>query len=331
MATTKKTAAKKTAAKKTVATTTKKVVAAKKVKKVETVFKDTKDTKETKATKATKVEIVPGALIAEILGTFLLASAVIAFAGDKIQVFFALAAIIIIFIIISGAHLNPGITFANWVNKKISPLKAVTFIVAQILGAALAFFVGQAIVNENNATYDDNGTRTVTTLESKLVDAGYAQQEDIDANGIDATIETLTQGQATKEQVAKQLGVSVEYGVAKVAPHKELFAFAMELLGSVILGLGAGYAFLRKNDKCAHSIKSAFAIAGTFILGLAVAGGTAVLNPALAGAFGALPIDFASAWPFVIYILASIIGVTIGFTLYRVVLQDVEEDTSVKL
>ncbi len=42
---------------------------------------------------------------------------------------------------ISGAHVNPAVTVAMWINKKIESQKAIFYIVAQLAGAALAAFL----------------------------------------------------------------------------------------------------------------------------------------------------------------------------------------------
>jgi glycerol uptake facilitator-like aquaporin len=39
---------------------------------------------------------------------------------------------------LSGAHFNPAVTFATWVNGDVSNRKAFTFVIAQLLGATTA-------------------------------------------------------------------------------------------------------------------------------------------------------------------------------------------------
>ncbi|MCF6158031.1 MAG: aquaporin [wastewater metagenome] len=41
---------------------------------------------------------------------------------------------------ISGAHINPAITIAYWITKRVNPNTAIKYIIAQILGASLAGF-----------------------------------------------------------------------------------------------------------------------------------------------------------------------------------------------
>jgi len=42
---------------------------------------------------------------------------------------------------ISGAHANPAVTVAMWINRKIASEKAVFYILAQLVGAAVASFI----------------------------------------------------------------------------------------------------------------------------------------------------------------------------------------------
>lgn len=88
-----------------------------------------------------------GALVAEFIGTFLLAGAVIAGQGQPIIVLFALAGIVLLVGAMSGAHLNPAVTIGAWATKRITGIRVLGYIVAQILGAALAYAVLQAFVN----------------------------------------------------------------------------------------------------------------------------------------------------------------------------------------
>ena len=87
------------------------------------------------------------AAIAEFIGTFLLAAAFVAGQGQPISVLFALVGIVLIIGAISGAHVNPVVTVGAWATKKITSARAVTYLVAQVLGAMLALVVLSAYVN----------------------------------------------------------------------------------------------------------------------------------------------------------------------------------------
>lgn len=81
------------------------------------------------------------ALGAELVGTFLFAGVVIAGQGQPIFVLFALAGLVLMLGAISGAHVNPAITIGALVTRRIGWLRALGYIIAQCLGAALAYIV----------------------------------------------------------------------------------------------------------------------------------------------------------------------------------------------
>jgi glycerol uptake facilitator-like aquaporin len=93
-----------------------------------------------------------GAGLAEFIGTFLLAAVVIVGSanGQQIQpipAFFGLAAIVFMISAMSGAHINPAVTVAAWATRKISGVRALVYVVAQVLGAMLALVVLNAFVH----------------------------------------------------------------------------------------------------------------------------------------------------------------------------------------
>ena len=95
---------------------------------------------------------------AEFVGTFLLAGVVIAGQGQPIFVLFALAGVILLVGAVSGAHVNPAVTIGALVTKRIGWLRALGYVIAQVLGAAFAFvvlsaFIGGAAVSEEAAAF----------------------------------------------------------------------------------------------------------------------------------------------------------------------------------
>lgn len=88
-----------------------------------------------------------GAVVAEFIGTFLLAGAVIAGQGQPIIVLFALVGIVLLVGAMSGAHLNPAVTVGAWATRKITGRRTLGYIVAQVLGAGLAYAVLNAFVS----------------------------------------------------------------------------------------------------------------------------------------------------------------------------------------
>lgn len=104
-----------------------------------------------------------GSLLAEVFGTFLLTIMVIASQGQPIILLFALIGIVVLVGNLSGAHVNPAMTIAAWVTKKITGLRAIVYVAAQFAGAALAFglltyFVnGAPAVSAEAAAYGQTG------------------------------------------------------------------------------------------------------------------------------------------------------------------------------
>ena len=93
-----------------------------------------------------------GALIAEFIGTFALAGAVIAGQGQPILVFFALTGVVLTIGTISGGYVNPALVLGAWVTRRLSGMRALAYIVAEIIGAMLALVILDAYVNNAPAT-----------------------------------------------------------------------------------------------------------------------------------------------------------------------------------
>ena len=115
------------------------------------------------------------ALGAELVGTFLLASVVIAGQGQPIFVLFALVGIVLTLGAISGAHVNPAITIGALVTRRIGWLRAIGYIVAQLLGAALSYIVlsafigGAAAVSAEAAAYGQTAATLFTAADVSLL------------------------------------------------------------------------------------------------------------------------------------------------------------------
>lgn len=86
-------------------------------------------------------ELSPQALLAELGGTFVLVSSVLFTSGDA---FFTGVTVIVLaagIFAISGAHLNPAVTFGLWAGRSITIYRAVFYWIAQFLGAIAAIVV----------------------------------------------------------------------------------------------------------------------------------------------------------------------------------------------
>lgn len=87
------------------------------------------------------------ASLAEFIGTFLLVTMVLLTRNEPIYMMFGLIGVALAFAVLSGVHLNPAISIGAWVTRKIDGIRALTYTVAQVLGAMLAFVVVSAYVN----------------------------------------------------------------------------------------------------------------------------------------------------------------------------------------
>ena len=263
----------------------------------------------------------PAALIAELLGTFVLSAVFIQLINNTsyglIGILLVIVALVVAFIGVSGAHFNPAITVAQWINRRINGVKAVAYIVAQVLGAILAFFIMTGI---NNAGYDYDAA-----IRNAVTDLGVTEENLEEFGGYDAWIEAY----GGKDAVAAQLGISDSapelYQYDKLTEGKEWVALIAEVIGSIVLGLGAAYAYTKRKE---NKVAAGFALGGSFIAGLLLAGGTAILNPAIAATMGVFTLGSVQAflWPVLVYVLGSIVGTTIGFAIYRLMTKNETEN-----
>lgn len=269
----------------------------------------------------------PGALIAEFLGTFVLAGTVISLTTggvtDTIAVALILAILVVVFGAISGAHLNPAISIAQWLNKKIDGVKAGAYIIAQVVGALAAFGIIGGLVSSNfdyEAAVTQALAKETHVEESAINEAGGVEKYLNDNYGM------------TIDVAAQQLGVDKDAGSIKNvdvfanAKGKEYTVVVYELLGAIIFGLGVGYAVFGNKKS---QLEAGLAVGIGLLAGLTVGGANAILNPAVAAAIGAFewtnPLASNAGvfwWPVLAYFLATSVGMTLGVTAYRLMQKD---------
>ena len=75
----------------------------------------------------------------ELIGTFIFLS-VILITGEAIPIAIALAAMIYWGGKISGGAFNPAVTLALYLNKKLNVVQLLGYMIAQFIGAVLAFY-----------------------------------------------------------------------------------------------------------------------------------------------------------------------------------------------
>jgi len=269
----------------------------------------------------------PSALVAELVGTFVLTGAFIAlFTSGVIGVVgiaLVLIALVIMFGVISRAHFNPAITIAMWANRKIGGLKTLLYIAMQVVGAALAFLAFKAVFAAANGVDIFAGSEAAI-IDNLINKQGVTEEMIAEAGGL---LQFATaNGFATLTELAERIGVPmfVENNISGAG----LAAFFAELVGAIIFGLGAGVAYLKAHKPMVKALALGFGL----FAGIVISGSTVILNPAIAGAlgsfahgwgFGGAELNVADImWPIVTYIVGTIAGVVIGFTGYRFLLKD---------
>lgn len=84
------------------------------------------------------------ALLAEFLGTFLLLISILA-TGNALIIGLTLSLIIFLIGGLSGAHVNPAVSFAMLLNGSLSMVELAAYAVVQLAGGAAAVYVFRAL------------------------------------------------------------------------------------------------------------------------------------------------------------------------------------------
>ncbi len=220
------------------------------------------------------------ALVAEFIGTFILAAGVVAGQGQPIIVLFLLTAIVLTIGNISGAHVNPLITVGAWATKRISTIKAIGYIVAQVLGAMLAFVVLNAFISQ--APEVSAEAQAYGQTQASLFTA-YA----------------LPEGKELVVLFAELIGSLIfAFTVASVTSDKKKQDI------SVATGIGGG-------------LFAALLIGGS---AAAIVSASSILNPAVAISLQAFTVTGTNTvWAIAIYVGAALIGGIAGFALSSLV------------
>ena len=112
-----------------------------------TIFKDTK---------------IIGAIIGEIIGTALVTSVALTLGlFNPLYMIFAYTGITAAVFALSGAHLNPAITAGMMASRRVSAIRGVLYIIAQLIGAWLGFMVINAFYNAGIASGNIDAAATL--------------------------------------------------------------------------------------------------------------------------------------------------------------------------
>lgn len=176
------------------------------------------------------------ACVAELLGTFMFAAAVIAVQGAQLFVMFALIAVVLVVGQLSGAHVNPAITFGAWVTRRITGLRAIGYVVAQFIGAMLAVVVLTALLDKTPVANQFTGASEAPKLFAAAA---------------------LGHGREWFAFFAEVLGAMVfSFGVAGAFRQRERISAAFMVGGSLFLGLMIGGSTVVLNPAVAMAIKA---------------------------------------------------------------------------
>jgi aquaporin Z len=233
------------------------------------------------------------ASVAEFIGAFMLAGVVLATQGASIYVMFTLVALTLAIGMISGAHFNPALTVGAWATKRIKSARAISYIVAQVLGALLALIVLDAFVKAGGQAGDAQGLAL-----------GQQTTELFRASALPGGKEWLI-------LAAELIGALLfAFGFSAATREKSRIASAWVVGGSLFVALTvSSFMTLAVTTAAAQST-------GATPL-------STVLNPAVAGALQA--VSFSSIWPVLVYAVAPIVGATLGFVLRDLLTVENEE------
>lgn len=133
-------------------------------------------------------ELVLGALIAELVGTFILTFAVLNTMGNAIVAALAVLVMVLVMSRVSGGHINPVVTVSLFATKQISLVKAVGYVIAQFLGAMLAVVVATQFLATSPATLDPYTQQAAQTPEIFKVPEMVGQWRPFFAEMLGATL-----------------------------------------------------------------------------------------------------------------------------------------------
>tara|TARA_Y200000002_G_scaffold381122_1_gene394276 strand:- start:325 stop:627 length:303 start_codon:yes stop_codon:yes gene_type:complete len=91
--------------------------------------------------------------MAEVLGTFVFLGVIITVVNDKtsmanwLKIGLALSIAIVLFGGISGGNFNPAVSFMLFLNNQLSSTELLVYIIAQLIGATLAYYLFVSVVN----------------------------------------------------------------------------------------------------------------------------------------------------------------------------------------
>lgn len=105
-----------------------------------------------------------GALIGELLGTAAISAIVLTLGLNPIYVVFAYLGITLAVFKLSGANLNPVITAGMLATRRMSAIRGVLYLIAQVLGSWIAYLIVNAFLQAGIATGNVQSTTALPAL-----------------------------------------------------------------------------------------------------------------------------------------------------------------------
>ena len=241
-----------------------------------TIFKDTK---------------IIGAIIGEIIGTGLVTAVALTLGlFNPLYLIFAYIGITAGVFALSGAHLNPLVTAGMMASRRVSAIRGVLYIIAQLIGAWLGFLIVSAFYH---AGIDSGNISAETTLLPTLTAA----------DGLAANVEGFSFFWPIT--MIEFIGaIIIAFFFARALDYKRgAFTFAAVVAGGVFLAM-----------------LFAVVISGNF---LGIQQNVFIMNPAAAFMYGLLPTSaegmdslFGQLMPMLVtYVIFPIVGGILGFYL----------------
>ena len=84
--------------------------------------------------------------LVELLSTFLLVLVVLASGGNALMIGATLALLILLAGKVSGAHINPAISFAMLLQGSMTAMEFVSYVTSQMAGGAAAYYTYRSIM-----------------------------------------------------------------------------------------------------------------------------------------------------------------------------------------
>jgi aquaporin Z len=178
---------------------------------------------------------------------------------------------------VSGAHLNPALTVGALATRRVSLARAVSYVVAQVLGALLALVVLNAFVSA--------------------------------APEVSQQAQAFGQSSPTLFKAAE-----IAKGKEWVVLAAELLGSVVLAFG-VAAALRNRVAALRGRSDVTHAFTYAGVLYLALLIGGTAAnyvGASAIMNPAVAGSLQALKFE---VWPLLVYVVTPLVGGVLGFAL----------------